>query len=129
VNIEEKVYELLAAALPAYGSPPSALVTAAKIKPPGDWQSLAVPYVVHFPVAPEPIETHQGQITFKSWRYQVSVFATTYKEARAIIDAARVTLTASSDPKFFWVGQTVLPYEHDVKIAHIAIEFDVWEAL
>jgi hypothetical protein len=129
VNIEEKVYELLAAALPAYGSPPAVLVPAARIKPPGSWQTLDKPYIVHFPVAPDPIETHQGLADLTGWRYQISCFGTTYESARAVADAVTVTLLASADPKFFWVAQTVLPYEQDVKIAHIAVEFDVWEAL
>jgi hypothetical protein len=125
MTIEEKVKELLTAASAVTDSVP-----ADRIKPPGDWQALARPYIVHFPVAPAPDYTHQGRAALTQWpSYQASVFAADYATARAIAVAVVNALLASSDPKFFWRGQTALPYETDTKVQHIALDFEVWEAL
>jgi hypothetical protein len=131
MNIDEKTYELLSAAgaLPSYGSPVTQLVPASRIKPPGDWQTLTKPYVVYFGILTEPTEMHSGRAPLTGWRVQVSVFALGYKEAMAIVPAVVAILSASTNPRYFWVSQSPMPYEHDVKVQQIVLEFDAWEAL
>jgi hypothetical protein len=132
MNIDEKTYELLSAAgaLPSYGSPVTQLVPATRIKPPGDWQTLTRPYVVHFSILTDPTETHDnGRSPFTGWTVQVSVFALGYREAMAVVTAVKAILEASANPKYFWVGQSPMPYEHDVKVQQIVLEFAAWEVL
>lgn len=130
MNIEEEVQALLVAALPAYGSPAVELVPAARIKVPGDWQSLARPYVIHGPVAVSPIELHSGRAALTQWpSYQVSCFGDSWSSARVVANAVVATLAGNHDgAQFFWRGMTPL-FESDPPVHHIALEFEVWEAL
>lgn len=126
MTIEEKVYALLGA-----NTGITALVSAAHIKPPGDWQNLPRPYIVHFPVAPDVTPLHNTPAAaLKAWRsYQVSVFADKYSTARALAVAVVNALSGQHDGVTFqWIGQTCM-FEPDVRVHQIALEFEVWEAL
>lgn len=131
MTIEEKTQALLAAALPAYGSPPVELVPVARIKVPGNWQGLARPYVVHGPVSEAPLHAHDGLVDLDEWPdYQVSVFAETYSEARAIANAVKATLNGNHDGvEYLFRGMAPMPYEFDVRIQQIVCGFQVFEAL
>lgn len=127
MTIEEKVYALLAAAAGV-----TALVPAARIRPPGNWQNLALPYVVHFPLAPDPTETHEGRQPLTGWTYQVSCFADLYSHARAVGIAVRDALEGYHDGVHFRWTDHIHLFEPDVGTAgiHQAVEqFDVFESL
>lgn len=128
MTIEEKVYALLGA-----DAGVSALAPSDRVKPPGDWQNLKRPYIVHFPLAPEVIPLHDAadqKAALKAWRsYQVSVFADTYSAARTLAVAVVSALSGQHDGVTFrWTGQTCM-FEPDVRVHQIALEFEVWEAL
>lgn len=124
--IEEKVYALLSA-----DAGVSALTS--RIKPPGDWQNLRRPYVVHFPVAPEVIPLHDAadqKAALTVWRsYQVSCFGDSYSAARTLATAIVAALSGQhGGVTFQWTGQTSM-FESDVRVFHVALDFEVWEAL
>jgi hypothetical protein len=124
-TIEETVYSLLSADATFI-----ALNPAARIKVPGDWQSLSKPYTMHSPVSHRPIHTHQGIADLKEWpNYQVTACALNYSDARAVAERVKVVLAASNDPKFFLRNDVALPYDTDRKVAQIALDFQVFEAL
>lgn len=131
MTIEEYVQALLVAALPAYGSPATMLVPAARIKTPGDWQNLPRPYVIHFPVSVAPIYTHGGLARMTPWPfYQVTVVGDNYPQARNVVNAIIPTLVeAAGEAKFFWRGMNALPFDFDRKVIEVAMDFEVFEAL
>lgn len=89
MTVEEKVYSVLSA-----NAALVALVPAAKIKVPGDWQNLTRPYIVHFPVSQQPIYTHEALQALRIWDfYQTSAVADSYSSGRAIADLIRSALT------------------------------------
>jgi hypothetical protein len=127
VTLVEKVLAVLSAA-PSV----TTLVPAARIKPPGDWQDLALPYIVHFPVGVSPTQLLASRAALTEWPfYQISIFAASYSAADAIAVAIRDLLgNANSDGvQFMWTGQRALPFEEDVRIQQIAMDFQIWEAL
>lgn len=126
MTIVEKVLELL-----SVDAGVIAFVTPDRIKPPGDWQRLARPYIVHFPVALRPIYTHgtekQG---LQVWDvYQVSCFANSYSEARTVAEAVKTRLSGHHDGCHFFIVGEFTDYEPDVNIHQIGIEFRVSESL
>jgi len=127
--IEDQIFATLSA-----NSGLTNLVPAAKIKPPGAWQNLDRPYIVHFAVAPEPIYTHDGRAPLTPWRsYQVSAFADSYSQAVAVANAARGAIEGQhSGVTCFWKTRRPL-YEQDsegaVRIHQIVDEYEVWEAV
>lgn len=127
--VEQKVQEVLVGSADV-----TALVPAAKIKLPGDWQSLGRPYIVHFPVASEGTYTHnEGLMELRAWpSYQVSCFGNTYSEVKAVAVAVREALgdyKGADGTVMFWRGERFIGYEADVKVHHIAVELEIWEAL
>ncbi len=127
MNVTEKVYAVLAASAGV-----TALVPASRIKPPGDWQGLTIPYIVHFPVVVTTDQTHNsGLINLKNWLYQVSCFGANYKEAKQV-SAAVVTALGSyraGGMTSHYSGERTMPYEGDYRIQQIVLEFDIWESL
>jgi hypothetical protein len=128
-TIEEHVLSLLAAALPP-------TVPANRIKPRGDWQNLDRPYVVHFPVAVDPIYTHGGRAALTPWpAYQVNVVTSgesgvAYSQAATIARAIVAALEgAHGQATFFWRGFIPLDYDADRRIQEIAVNFEVFEAV
>lgn len=123
MTIEEEVYSLLSAGLTS--------VTADRIKPPGDWQNLARPYVVHLPVTADIQQMHSGQIPLRRWPfYQVSVFADSYSSARSVADQVISTLAGvhSDGVTFLWRNMTPI-YDDEVRVVQISVDFEVFEAL
>lgn len=129
--IEEQVYTILSgvAAL-------TALVPASRIKVPGDWQNLTLPYIVHFPVSPEPIHVHDDSLIQPGvWDfYQISVFASTYSSGRAICDVLIESfrdnltggVTAFLRPGSFYIGSEKIGEKH---VEHFALNFRIAEGL
>ena len=66
----------------------TALVPALRIRPPGNWQNITLPYIVHRPSSVEPTRTHDGLKTLAIYNYyQVMIFSTSASEGAAIRDA------------------------------------------
>lgn len=125
MTIEEAVNSLLGA-----NAGVTALVTPDKIKVPGPWENLARPYIIHFPVAPDPTYTMEGRAALTCWSsYQVSCFADQYSTARAISQAVVAALSGQhSGIVCFWRDQRP-SYEADVRVHQIMLDFEVYEAL
>lgn len=129
--IEEQIYTILSATAAL-----TALVPAARIKVPGDWQNLALPYIVHFPVSPDPVHVHDdAAIQPGIWDfYQLSVFSSTYSEGRAIIkvliDNFRDNLTGGVQaflrPGSFYQGAEKIG---ETTVHHFALNFRIAEGL
>lgn len=129
MTVEAKMYDIMRGAVGV-----TALVPAARLKPQGDWQNLALPNVVHFPVAVETIHTHnEGLMALRLCRfYQISVFALTYGEAASIRDALVVALDGYKDAdvnRIAYRGVGSSDFDTDRKIQHIALNFEVDGAL
>ncbi len=129
--IEEQVYTILSAT-----SALTALVPAARIKVPGDWQNLARPYIVHFPVSPSPVHVHDDQIIQPGiWDfYQISVFSSTYSEGRAIckvlIENFRDNMTGGVSA-FLQGGSFYQGHDKigETTVHHFALNFRIAEGL
>jgi len=129
VVVEEKVQEILVAATGV-----TALVPAARIKLPGDWQTLPRPYIVHGPVSVDPTQTHGGLVALRAWEfYQVSCFGAIYSDAKRIAVSVRAALadyvSTTGGWQLYFRSERRLEYEADVRVQQIAVEFDVWETL
>ena len=61
---------------------------AARIKTPGELQDIAYPYIVHFPLGGEPVQTH-GKLAAINRQYQISIFGTSLKEVTDIAGIIR----------------------------------------
>lgn len=127
--VEEKIQALLVGAAGV-----TALVPAARIKMPGDWQDLPRPYIVHGPVSIHPTYTHEGLIDLRDWEfYQVSCFADkVYSDAKRIAVAVRAALgsyVGADGTQIFWRNEVRQPFEADLRIQQIVVEFEVWEVL
>lgn len=130
MTVEEKIQGLLESA-----SGVTVLVPMDRIRVPGAWQDLPVPYIIHFPVAVDSTNTHDGPKALRIWpEYQVSVFASTYGEAKTIATAVEAKLDGWSDEDTDRIAlvRPALPlndYDTDRKLAHIALAFQVAGAM
>lgn len=121
MTVEEKAQAVLAAAVGV-----TALVPAARIRVPGNWQNLPAPYILHYPVAATPTRTHQGLEALEVYDfYQVSVYAATFSAARAIERAVRSALDGNHGGFNFHVagGPVYLGRTDDLNLEHIAVNF------
>ena len=110
----------------------TALVDAARIKLPGDWQQLPRPYIVHFPVAGTGIQTYsEGLANLKRWSYQVTCVGNTYSSAEAVAIAVRNILGdyRVGGIQSFWSGNGPALYDADLKVHEISIDFEIHDAL
>jgi len=126
MTLEEKVYSILAA-VPTV----TALVPADRIKPVGNWQSIGVPYLVHFPVTCDPIHLYSGMAKAREWEYQISVFGSCYSEARAVVAAIEALLADKTidGVRFIWRGMRTPMHESETRLVHIPIDLTIFEAL
>ena len=128
-TVETEVYDILRAA-----GGVTSLCPATRIKPPGHNQNLAMPYIVHFPVAERPIRTHGGVAALRIWEsYQISVFSADYSTGRALADAVRVAMdgvTATGvHVQFQGLRQFAEGEEDEVNVNHFVLEFLIAEAV
>lgn len=129
MTIEEKIYALLSG-----NGAVTALVPSSRIKPPGFWQNMARPYIVHRPVAAEPIRCHsEGLINHRFWDpYQVSVISDDYASGRPVINAVRDALDGvhaggvqiQLKPSPWYVGR-----DSETNTELFALDFFISEAL
>lgn len=124
MTIEEKTFAVLSAA-----SGVTSLCPATRIKPPGDNQNLARPYIVHQPIAADPERIFGGRAALHRWVYQVSCFADSYSGARALSAAVVSALDGTQgEATYFWRDQDY-QFESDVRVHHVVLGFEVFEAL
>lgn len=128
MNVLDKVYAVLSAA-----SGVTNLVPVSRIMPPGVQQGKSLPYIVHFPVVPETIETHDtGLVNLKYWLYQVSCFGASYSAAKALAAQVVTALGSYRGPgniSSHYSSERTMPYEEDVRVQQIVLEFEIWESL
>ena len=113
----------------------TALVPAERIKVPGQWQNLARPYIVHFPVTPDPIQTHEGRVGTLVWEhYQVSVFSLDWGSGQAAMNAAIRALEGlhlfgspvDDSIMAWWIpGTFYLGRDDEFKVEHFASNFKI----
>lgn len=124
----QKVYDVLKAAAGVI-----ALVPAARIKPAGDWQNLAKPYIVHFPVpGTEPTRTHDGPKALRFQRYQLSLFAADEGSVQAIATAVIAALDGYYDDDVSLImlrNSFSMGYDTDLKVAQYVVEVELAGAL
>lgn len=123
----QKIYALLSAAAGV-----TALVPAARIKPAGDWQNLAKPYIVHFPVSTERTRCYDGPKDLRFVRHQVSIFADNESSAETIAAAVIDALDGHYDSDVSLISlenSYSLGYDTDLKVAHYAVDFTIAGAL
>ena len=121
MTIEEKAQAVLVAATSV-----TSLVPAKRIRPTGDWQGLAAPYIIHYPVSESPTRCHGGLQGLEIYDfYQVSVYARTLSAARAIQYAVRVALDGNHGgfnfqaiPGLVYVGR-----DDVLNLEHVAVNF------
>ena len=128
MNVQEKVTEVLRAA-----SGITALMPASRIKPPGNQQGMSLPYIVHFPVTVETLQTHDtGLINLKKWLYQISCFGASYSAAKAVAAAVVMALGNYRGPgniNNHYSAERTMPFEADVRVQQVVLEFEIWESL
>jgi len=127
MHVQEKVTAVLGAAAGV-----TALVPASRIKPPGNQEGMTLPYIVHFPVTVETGSTHNsGLYNLKKWLYQVSCFAASYSAAKAL--SAQVVAALGSyrqgNINSLYTAERTMPYEGDVRVQQIVLEFEIWDTL
>lgn len=124
MTIEEKTFAVLSAA-----SGVTSLCPVARIKPSGDNQNLVRPYIVHQPIGADPTRVYGGRAALQRWVYQVSVFADSYSGARTLSAAVVTALDGTQgEATYLWRDQDY-QFESDVRVHHIALGFEVFEAL
>lgn len=127
--IEETIYSVLSSAAGV-----TALVPASRIKPPGDWQNLQMPYIVYRPITQRPMYTHDApgtELLLQYPNFQVSIVANTYLAARAVGTAVKAAIRGDnngnhSGVQFFLRNELPLPYDTDRNIQEIAQDYEVW---
>ena len=125
-TVETEVYDILRATNGVTSRCP-----ATRIKTPGPNQNLALPYIVHFPVAERPTRTHGGLAALRIWdSYQVSVFSSDYATGRALADAVRLAMdgVTSTGVHIQFRGMLHL-YEDETQVNHFVLDFFIAEAL
>lgn len=136
MTVEEKIQ----AVLEGSGSVTS-VVPVARIKVPGDWQDLALPYIIHFPLLDEPIHTHDGLAKLRIWRfYQVWIYAASYSQAAQLRDAVILALDGFCDADVNRIAYARTDsgsgtratgnageYDTDRKLQEIGLTFEVTE--
>lgn len=131
-TVATAIYDLLLAGLPHYGTPAAEVVAHDHIKPPGEYGSLTLPYVIHFPISESAQHAHGALTAGRSWIYQVSIFASSMETAQTVANAIRSTLghvkTAAGVRVMYQDGRYI-GREDTTGVHHWAQEFRVTEAL
>lgn len=126
MDVEEKIRIILLASIDL-----ARVVPGDRIKTPGDWQALPTPYIIHQPVAGQLIHTHdEGLQPLRMWDfYEVSVYATTHGQARAIGNIVVAALDGYQDSDVQRIALSSAPaageYDGDRKVARVSLDFEV----
>jgi len=130
VSVEEVVFSVLSGSAPLLSA--SAGI-AARIKPPGDWQGLQKPYIVHKPISFEPTHTHDAVEAIDHYpNYQITAVGETYAQARTIADLAKAAIRGTGSGnhngvQFFLRNEITLDYDTDRKTQEITLDFEVFQ--
>lgn len=117
----------------------TALCPASRILPPGNWQNIARPYIIHFPVSLTPTQTHEGQQILRIWeRYQISVFSDDFATGDALAVAIHQNLPGVVSSGIHIFSRPGAPYFQGVRpvaeretsqVFQFILEFRIAEAL
>ncbi len=126
MTVDEKVQALLVddAALTVY-------VPAQRIRVPGDWQRMPLPYIIHQPVSGRTTHTHvEGLQSLRQWDfYEVSVYAQRHSEARIIADLVVTALDGYTDEDVNRIALANTPspslFDTDRKVARVSLDFEI----
>ena len=124
MTVEEAVQAILTS-----DSGITALCPSSRIKPDGTYQSLQRPYIVHFIVSSECVDTHDSTATLKKWGYQISIFGENTPMIVPIRMAVMSAVKASVYPAFVNVSAGAPPAgieSLDTPVLHQAVMADVW---
>lgn len=134
MTVETAVQEILATSAAVV-----AICPTNRIKVPGAWQGLDLPYLVHFPVSLDPIRTHDGGLmALKIWGfYQVSIFADAYSTGVALTNAVLAAMDghhlvdspAQGIDVQVIAGKHYLGWDDESETHHFALNFRIAEAL
>ena len=106
----------------------TALVPATRIRPSGNWQNVAAPYVIHFPVAARSEHMISGLAALRHYDYyQVSIFATTISAAKTIYDAV-ISALDGYQGKFqirLTGGSVYVGRDDDLNLEHLVANFAI----
>lgn len=128
MTVEEKVQDVLEAA-----SALTAIVPASRIRPPGSYQNVERPWIVHQPVGGiRPIYTYDGLVKLRFWaNYQITIFADDYPSGRAVTELVIPVLTGNHDGmQVFWAAGGFLHFRHaELAVEQFVLTFSIYEAL
>lgn len=127
MTLNDKVYAVLSA-----DAGVTVICPASRVKPYGSQQGLTLPYIVHGGSLEDTAQTHDlGLANSKGWHYKVSCFAANFSGAQNLAAAVIVALGSyrGGGVVSHLVGQTQMPYEADVRVQQIVLEFEIWESL
>lgn len=129
MEIEKAVFLVLSG-----NSSLTALCPADRIYPDGEIQNVELPTIKHFAVSDRSLYEHQGRVELRqSEFYQVSVYASTMLEVRAIAEAviaalSGLNLVGSPEEGItgFHRSTARLGYDEDVRACGLGLDFEFW---
>lgn len=129
MTIEERIREIWAADATAI-----ALVPAARVKVPGNWQDLTRPYIILYPIVETSEHVHNSGgsiVALRVWEFfQFSVIADSYPSGKAVAEKCRTVFNGNkSGTQFFYRGQRWVGRDDTVNVEHIAVDFRIAEIL
>jgi hypothetical protein len=92
MTLDEKIYALWIADVTA-----TALVPADRFKPPGNYQNIAAPYVVFYPIFMTPFDTTASANSIEKGTYQFSIYASSYSQCDTIRRKLLAVLDGNQD--------------------------------
>jgi hypothetical protein len=127
--IEETVYSVLSAAAGV-----TSLVPADRIKPPGNWQYMTRPYIIHRPVTSRPTHVHSAvtlALINHNPNYQINAVADSYSSGRAVVNAIKAAIFGTTNgnhggTQFFLRNEMPLPFDPDRKIIEFALDYEIF---
>ena len=98
-------------------------------------QNVTAPYIVVFKVDGPRDHSHEGSSHLANPRFQLSIYSTTYAEAKAIAAAVQAVLEGYTGTMggaggvdvngVFYENETDL-YEEETKLFHVAVDYKMW---
>lgn len=129
MTIEEQIVAI-------WASEPSAmsLVPPTRFKTPGNYQNLARPYVILYPIIETSTHTHESSgsiVKLRIWEFfQFSVIADSYISGKAVAEKCRSVFNGNrSGTQFFYRGQRWVGRDDTTGVEHIAVDFRIAEIL
>lgn len=111
----------------------TALVPAARFKVPGNWQGIARPYVIQYPIVERATHAHGATVlqNLRVWEiFQFSIIADSFTSGQAIAEKMRTVFNGNNGGvQYFYLGQRWVGRDDQVNAEHIAVEFRIAEAL